>query len=152
MATTLIEQSSKAVGQNSSTLVFPILPLIGQIVRKEILTLLNYCEHYTFQLVILVFFVVCFLINTTAKSRFSVQNVGNAESRISCLQNEDCKFNGSSYYDINRSDKITFAIFLISTFSKCDPSSFWKCQQHCPAFHCQLAREYSDSEKKRFMS
>jgi len=110
LAITLIEQSSKAVGQLYSTLFFPIIPFVCQLI------------------VFVMFLTVYLYINTSKLQDFRIMEQRKFENiQQDCSSNTECPYNETTLLGSNS--------FLHN--SPCDPVSFIHCQKTCPKFECK---------------
>ena len=162
LAITLIQQSSRAVGQLYSTLFFPILPFLCQLVNnrsinptKEMIRPipLRYYETYhnestfiIFQIVFTIFLIIWAYLNTSTSPEFRVIATSR-DSKSDCASHPSCRHNESVALTLDRYYLITTScVFSLTNniHSSCDPVSFLGCQKVCPVYECNIARNIGD--------
>ena len=126
IAIALIQQGSKAVGQMSSTLLFPLIPFLLQLVSTDEI---NRIILLFLQIVIGWFLLVSLLITSSGEQEYSV----------AIPEDADCSSHSSCYFT-NMSN--TREMYKTSTL--CTPHTFSACEKDCPAATCQFVRNVAN--------
>ena len=128
IAIALIQQGSKAVGQMYSTLLFPLIPFLLQLVSTE----------YDYQNFILLLFLQV-VIGWFLLVSLYLTSSGEQEYRVTIPENADCSSHSSCYFT-NMSN--TRKMYKTSTL--CTPHTFSACLKDCPAATCQFVRNVAN--------